>query len=174
MNIPDDKKVDLLSTQLQERYSALHKMRDRSMQLVLWVLGFGFGLAWLSINEAILTTAQKVAITFLLIGMAIATMVFVHAITRGFKANRETIIRIESALGLYEPNCYGIEGTVLPNQFSCTKTGWTGHFATLYVLIAAVVLMLLVLTWTNPCAGVMGRESRPLDPNQTQSSLVQH
>jgi hypothetical protein len=45
MGISEEKKIDVLLSQLQERYDALHKMRDRSMQFVLWILGFGLGLA---------------------------------------------------------------------------------------------------------------------------------
>ena len=51
MKISEEKKLDVLLAQLQERYDALHKMRDRSMQFVLWILGLGLGMAWLLINE---------------------------------------------------------------------------------------------------------------------------
>ena len=44
MNISKEKKLDVLLAQLQERYEALHKMRDRSMQFVLWILGLGLGI----------------------------------------------------------------------------------------------------------------------------------
>jgi hypothetical protein len=65
MGISEEKKIDVLLSQLQERYDALHKMRDRSMQFVLWILGFGLGLAWLLISEASFTLSQKILISIL-------------------------------------------------------------------------------------------------------------
>jgi len=154
MKIPDEKKIDVLSAQLQERYASLHKMRDRSMQFVLWVLGLGLGLAWLSINQVVFTSAQKLAVTGLLVVMGIVAFVFVRAIARGFNANREAMIRIEGALCLYDNDCYGTVEPILPRRFSSLKTGWAGHFPMLYLLIGVVVLLLLVLTWANPCRSV--------------------
>lgn len=171
--ISDEKKVDLLSAQLQERYSALHKMRDRSMQFVLWVLGFGLGLAWLSINEAVFTSAQKGAITVLLIILAVVTLMFVRAIACGFTVNRDIAVRIESALGLYNANCYGTDRAILPKQFSCQQTKWTGHFCTLYILVSVVVLLLLLLAWTNPSASVPHGRDASSNQDNVPISVVQ-
>ena len=41
MEISEEKKLEILLAQGQERYEALHKMRDRSMQFALWILGLG-------------------------------------------------------------------------------------------------------------------------------------
>jgi hypothetical protein len=172
MKISDDKKIDLLSDQLQERYSAMHRMRERSMQFTLWILGLGLGLAWLSINETVFTCYQKCAITGLLIVVALAGFGFLRAIERGFNANRKTAIRIETALGLYEANCYGTEEAILPDAFSRSKTGRTAHFCTLYILVAAVLLVLLVFTWANPGKSVTGREHASLNEDKAQNSLV--
>jgi len=169
MIIPDDKKIDLLSAQLQERYEALHRMRDRSMQFVLWILGLGLGLAWLSISELVFTFVQKLAITVLLGVIGIVAIAFVHAIARGFRANREVMIRIEGALCLYDPDCYGTVGPILPSRFSSLKTGWTGHFAMLYILIGVIILLLLVLTWTNPCSSAP--RGSGTSPNQTEHKV---
>jgi len=173
MEIPDQKKIDVLSAQLQERYSSLHKMRERSMQFVLWILGFGFGLAWLSINEVVFTRSQQWAVTVLLVVTALVAFGFVFAIERGFKANRETAIRIETALGLFEADGYGTEEAILPPRFSNFKTGLTGHFTTLYVLVVVVVLLLLVFTWTNPCTSVSGDDGASITNNGVSNSAIQ-
>jgi hypothetical protein len=101
MEISEEKKLEILLAQLQERYDALHKMRDRSMQFVLWILGLGLGMAWLLINEATLTCIQQWTITLLLVLLGISTFLFVCGIERGFEASRKIIIKLETALKLY-------------------------------------------------------------------------
>jgi len=172
MKISEEKKLDVLLAQLQERYDALHKMRDRSMQFVLWILGLGLGMAWLLINETVLTYVQRCAITVLLLVLCIVTFLFVYAIGRGFKANRQVIIRLETALKLYEKNYYGISESVLPPQFYSQKIGWTGHFKTLYGLIIIVYLTLVILTWTNPYKSGSTSSCAPFDPNQMHKQTI--
>lgn len=172
MKISEEKKIDVLLEQLRERYDALHKMRDRSMHFVLWILGLGLGMAWLLINETVLTCVQKCAITVLLLVLGIVTFLFVYAIGRGFKANREVMIRTETALELYEKDCYGISESILPPKFSCQKIGWTGHFNTLYGLIFIVFLTLIILTWINPSKLRSTGARALLDPNQIQTQTI--
>ena len=172
MNISEEKKLDVLLAQLRERYDALHKMRDRSMQFVLWILGLGLGMAWLLINETALAFVQKCVITLLLLSIGIAAFLFLSAIGHGFKASRQIMIRIETSLKLYEKDCYGISESVLPAQFSCQKIGWTGHFNTLYGLIFIVFLTLIILTWTNPSKLRSTGARAPLDPNQKHTQTI--
>ena len=172
MEISEEKKLEILLAQLQERYEALHKMRNRSMQFVLWILGLGLGMAWLLINEAELSSTQRLFLTIFLIVISLAVWLFVHAIACGFKANRGIIIRIEKALKLYEKDYYDIPESILPTEFSCQKCGKTGHFNTLYMLIIIVFTTLIVLTWTNLCKPKSTGASAPLDPNQTQTQKV--
>ena len=172
MNISEEKKLEVLLAQLRDRYDALHKMRSRSMQFVLWILGLGLGMAWLLINETVLTYAQRCAITVLLLVLCIVTFLFVYAIGRGFKTNRQVMIRIEKALKLYEKDCYGMSESILPAQFSCQKIGWTGHFNTLYGLIIIVFLTLILLTWTNLSKPMSTGDRAPLDPSQIQTQTI--
>jgi hypothetical protein len=172
MDISEEKKLEILLAQLQERYEALHKMRDRSMQFVLWILGLGLGMAWLLINKTVPTTEQKYAITSLLLVLGIMVWCFVYAIYRGFKANRRIMINIEKALKLYEKDYYGTPESVLPTEFSHQKIGWAGHFSTLYMLIIIVLITLIVLTWTNLCKPESIGASATIDPNQVQVQSV--
>jgi len=167
MEIPKDKKLDILLTQLQERYDAIHKMRDRSMQFVLWILGLGLGMAWLLINETILKYTQQWTITFLLILLGVATLLFVYGIECGFEASRKIIIKIETALKFYEKDFYIDQDSVLPSEYNNKKKRWTDHYKTLYVIITSVFVALIVLTWTNPCK-LKSTNTCVSEPNQIQ------
>jgi len=172
MKISEDKKLDVLLAQMKERYESLHKMRDRSMQFVLWILGLSLGMAWLLISETILMLTQKIFVTILISVLGIVTFLFVYAIGRGFKKNRKIVISIEKTLKLYEKDSYGICGTILPERFSCIKSGWAGHFNILYGIITIVFLTLVLLIWTNPSKISLTGGLMPLDPNQTHTQEV--
>lgn len=172
MKISEEKKFEILLAQLQERYEALHKMRDRSMQFVLWILGLGLGMAWLLIDEITLTCSQQRAITCLLILLGFATFWFIYGIERGFKTNRQIMIRLETALRLYEQDFYDIHECILPASFAKEKRKWTDHFKTLYVFIITVFIALIILTWTNPCKHRSIGACAPSDPNQMQIQKI--
>ena len=84
MEIPEDQKIRVLMAQLEERYGASHKMRDRSMQFGLWILGLGLGMAWVLIGKVILTNPQKIFLLLFLIVVGFLSITFVRAIERGF------------------------------------------------------------------------------------------
>jgi hypothetical protein len=172
VEISEENKLEILLSQLHERYEALHKMRDRSMQFTLWILGFGLGLVWLLINEIVLTLGQRITITIILLLIFIVTFIFVKAIGNGFAHNLKIMINIEKALQLYEKDTYGIGEAILPKEFCQQKIKLTGHFSTLYALIATVFLLLIILTWTNPCKRISLGVHLPTDPNQMQIRTV--
>lgn len=172
MKISEEKKLDVLLTQLRDRYDALDRMRDRSMQFVLWILGLGLGIAWLLISKTVLTCIQQWAFTVLLILLGIGTFLFVYAIERGFQSNRQVTIRLETALKLYEQGFYGISDSVLPVEFSRQKVKWTGHFKTLYAIIFTVFISLIVLTWANICKPESSKAVEQFAPNQIQKQTI--
>jgi fatty acid desaturase len=171
MEISEEKKLEILLAQLQERYEALHKMRDRSMQFALWILGLGLGMSWLLINETALTCPQQWAINCLLILLGFATFWFVYGIERGFKTIRQIVIKLETAIKLYDQDFYGIHESILPIQFSKEKRKWTNHFKTLYIIIITVFVALIILTWANPC-NVNPTKTYTSNPNQMQIKAV--
>ena len=172
MEISEEKRLDILLAQLEERYEALYKMRDRSMQFVLWILGLGLGMSWLLINKETFTLEQKILISILLIVLGVTTLYFVCSIGRGFNVTRQIIIKLETSLKLYDKNYYNISDSILPQEYSSKKTGLNGHFKTLNTLIIIVLLSLIILTWTNPCKPKSTSASATMDPNQTQTQKV--
>ena len=153
MDISNGEEINILLTQLQERCNACHKMRDRSTQFALWILGFGLGMAWLLISGPALTIQQKIAIFLFLLLVGFVSFLFIRAIERGFNRHREIIIRIETLLKLHEGGSYGSEHPILPGEFLDKKVKWSGHFPTLYYLMGLVLVLLIVLVWINPCRG---------------------
>ena len=146
----DGKKIDILMAQLAERYTALHKMRDRSMQFALWILGLSLGLAWLLISQITLNRTQMFVLGIFLFIIGILVLNFLRAINRGFNNNRDVMIKIETLLKLHEEGSYWSTEPVLPKEFSENKFRWSGHFPTLYLLIIAVFILLIILTFASP------------------------
>ena len=172
MQLSEEKKIDILMMQLGERYTALHQMRDRSMTFTLWLLGLGLGMAWLLMCEVTLDAVQILFTILLLCVLAASSILFLRGIQRGFSKNREIVIGLETALSLYDNDAYGLAAPVLPKEFSSSKCRWSGHFETLYALLATMFLILIVLTLANPC-----RRTKVSDPNSrpapTEGRLIQ-
>jgi len=150
MEIPEDQKIKVLMAQIEERYTASHKMRDRSMQFGLWILGLGLGMAWVLISKVTLTNPQKIFLLLFFIVVGFLSITFVRAIERGFKNNHDVIIRLETLLKLHEEGFYDPAGSILPKEFTEKVSRWSGHFQTLYSIMIAVFLLLIILTCANP------------------------
>ena len=150
MEIPEDEKIKVLMAQLEERYAASHKMRDRSMQFGLWILGLGLGMAWILISKVTLTNPQKIFLLLFLIVVGFLSITFVRAIERGFKNNHDVIVKLETLLKLHEEGFYDPDGSILPKEFTKKVGRWSRHFQTLYSIMIAVFILLIILTGANP------------------------
>ena len=151
--IGEEKKVDIVSAQLAERYSALHCMRERSMQFTLWILGFGLGMAWLILSEIALSSCQSAMGLLFLLVMGVASLFFLRGIHVGFNNNMAIAARLESALGLFQAGLYHRTMPILNGEFARTNRKPTGHFVTLYFLMGSVYLLLIIMLLVNPKAG---------------------
>lgn len=165
LELPSDKKIDVALTQLSERYTALHNMRDRSMQFTIWILGLGLALAWLLLSEIALTTPQTIVLLIMLIAIPYASYLFLRGIKTGFKNNLDVARRLERALHLLEPGAYLEKQPILDEDFAGEKPAppkhlhgrikhameCTEHFHTLNCLLITVFLLLFLLTLANPC-----------------------
>nr|MBC8361657.1 hypothetical protein [Candidatus Desulfatibia profunda] len=150
MHINEDQKLQVLLTELQERYNASHKIRERSTQFTLWISGMAIGLGWLLISQKTFALSQRIALTLLIAALFAGTIYFIMGLRRGSKKNREAMIRCESALGMHDTDAY-LEGkSLLPREYSQTDRKWSDHFCTLCVWLILVALSLFILTWTCP------------------------
>lgn len=150
MQIQDDHKIQVLLIELQERYAATHKMRERSTQFTIWLSGMAIGLAWLLISHNALALSQRLALTLLIVTLWTGGGVFVLGMSKGFRNNRTAMIRTEQSLGMYEIGIYLQEESLLPAAYKQTKGKWNDHFSTLCVWLCVVALSLFVLVWTCP------------------------
>lgn len=150
MTMNDEGKKDVLLALLQERYTASHNMRDRSMQFAFWVLGLGTGLAWLLITETSLSFYQKIMLSVILVLFWLLSFLVEWAIDRGFDTNRRVTITIEDALHLFDAGAYVADRSILPTSYRNTKKTWSSHFLWIHVLIGAMFVVLAVLVWSNP------------------------
>lgn len=139
ISLNDDRKVQVLLVELQERYNASHKMRERSTQFTLWISGMAIGLAWLLICREGLLLAQRIALTLLIAALFVGALVFIAGLRKGFRNNREAIIRCERALGMYASDIYLKDASLLPPEYSTTKTTWGDHFCTLCIWLLVVL-----------------------------------
>ncbi len=173
LNLSDEKKADVAVAQLAERYTALHNMRDRSMQFAVWILGFGFAMAWLLISDVALSPLQARMTFGFVVVIGVASFLFVRGIHIGFKNNRTIVVRLEESLRLFEKGTYHKSKAVLNGDFNCTKFKPTEHFFTLYCLMAAVYIFLVVLVVINPCSTAKTQGSAGAAAEQTNASSIQ-
>ena len=150
MTLNDDHKLQILLAELQERYNASHKIRERSIQFTLWISGMAIGLGWLLISQTGLELSQRVALTLLISALFAGTIHFISGLGRGFRKNREAMIKCERALGMHDSGVYLTDAPLLPLEYSHTKRKWSNHFCTLCVWLILVAMSLFILTWTCP------------------------
>lgn len=147
MQISGDKKVDVLLNLLNERYAASHRMRERSLNFALWILGFGIGIAWMLLSQITLTFSQKIILTTFVIIIGCLTKIFLCAIEVGFDRNRKVMVKIEETLGCYKANIYS-EGTALfPEAYKTLDKKETSHFKSLYQWVWVIIGVLIFLAW---------------------------
>jgi hypothetical protein len=150
MDLSEDQKLQIVLVELQERYNASHRIRERSTRFTLWISGMAIGLAWLLISQKSLLFSQRVALTLLVAALFAGTLFFILGLLRGFGKNREAMINSERALGMHDSGVYLEDGPLLPPEYSRITSKWSNHFYTLCVWLIVVAVSLIVLTWTCP------------------------
>lgn len=181
LELPPEKKIDIALAQLSERYTALHNMRDRSMQFTIWILGLGLALGWLLLSEIALTKTQTGILVLFLILIFLASRHFLRGIRTGFENNMKIALSLERALLLLEPGAYIESKAILEEKFADKKPDaprniaekiqnamkCTEHFFTLDCLLVTVFMLLFLLTLANPCG-------RQISQGPRQSTVEQN
>lgn len=160
MRIDEKDKINILLNLLTERYNASHRMRERSLNFALWILGFGVAIAWLLLSGVSLTIFQKVVLTIFVIVVSTLATYFLHSIKKGFDNNKELIIDIEQALGCYEEGVYINSKSLFPEEYRENIEELPGfrkvlrllgfHFVSIYIWIIGITSMIILLIWFGP------------------------
>ena len=157
MQINDDKKIEILLNLLNERYNASHRMRERSLNFALWILGFGIAMAWMLVSQITLTFPQKIIVSIFVIIVGCLTKKFLASIEAGFDRNRNIMIKIEEVLGCYKANAYCEDTTLFPKEYKNLDKKETSHFKSLYQWVWAVIGVLISLIWFESILNVIKR-----------------
>lgn len=146
----EEQKIQVVLAGLQERYNASHKIRERSVQFILWISGIAVGLGWILISEQTFTFYQKIALTLLIAALFLGSLCFLWGLMKGANNNRDTLIRHERALKMYERGIYLPDESLLPEAYGRIIFRWTNHFCTLFIWLIIMAISLTILTWTCP------------------------
>ncbi len=149
INLDDESKLNVLLTILNERYSASHKMRERSTRFALWILGFLIAAgSWLILNDNDIVLGDKAKLTVVTVIVAYFSYQYITDIKRGFDRNWQVIVTIEDALGCFEEGSL-IDGRQLyPEKYKHpVHSGLRGHFGTTISLLVVAFVVLELLLW---------------------------
>lgn len=146
----NDHKLQILMMELQERYEASHRIRERSTQFVLWISGMAIGLAWLLLSEGTTSPSQRLALTILAIVLYMGALFIVRGLQRGAQKNREVMICVESTLGMYDKGSFLPDSSLLPPEYGQTTQKWSHDSCTLQIWLLLVAASLVFLIWVSP------------------------
>lgn len=174
MEIKESEKIDILLHLLNERYNASHKIRERSLRVAIWALGFSVAFVWILL-EAGLSLPQKLILTLLVIILGGAIFWFLYSLEKGFEKNREVMIDIEEALGCYAQSLYLTTKPLYPGDYKKTETkSWYSHFRSVYLLLIPIALLIIFLIWFAPSAKHHDSTSEQAkQQSQTQTEKVE-
>jgi hypothetical protein len=154
MIIDNDKKIDILLSALEERYSAIHKIRNRLQNLGIWALGIFFAASgWLFQSDVYLQQHEQVVLlVFIIVLIFILFKTYIKDLEKGFKGQQRVAAKIENELGFYTDG--------LISEYSLYPAGWKKagtdngegrYFDTnrILLLTGAFVLALVILSKGN-------------------------
>lgn len=149
MQVADDKKVDVLTNLLKERYDSAHKIRERSYKFTIWLLGIGVAFIGFVVTKPCLIIVQKIFLTIFIIIVLLLAAFFLLSMERGARKNRQVMIRIEGLLGCYEPGIYGDQDALYPADYMKQESSRVPHFSYLYLWLFAIAGCVIALLWVS-------------------------
>ena len=166
MTLTNEQQFQVLMAELQQRYDAAHKIRERTTQFIVWISGLAIGVAWLLISDGLPSVSQRCALTFLVVALYLGTAHLLNGLHRGACSNREAMIRVERALGLFDKGLYLPVQSVLPDVYTNTKPTWSHDSRTLPLWATLIAVILIALIWAAP-----GKKcSEPSEKQTTQTT----
>lgn len=154
MNISEKEKVDILLSAVEERYNAMHKIRERVQSIGLWSLGILFSAGgWIIENKVSFNLAQTAIIVIgILIASGILRFIYLEDLHRGFRGQQRVAARIEKSLGLFKPKIFDeSEDPIYPPSWEKSGTHESDgkFFYTTYILLYMGVIFLVIAILLN-------------------------
>lgn len=108
MKIPSADHKDILLAALQERYSAVHTIRERVQTVALWVLGLLVaGAGWFFQSDICIGLIEKMVLAFFAFAIWMVIKFFYFKdLEKGFNSQRVVLAKIEEALGFFEKSYF--------------------------------------------------------------------
>lgn len=148
MDINNEKKVDILISALEERYSSIHKIRERVQSTGVWFLGILLAISGFLIQSDIYFSCFEKIIILLGLGATMAAIFYyLNDLEKGFRGQMSTATKLEKALGFYEKKFFSnSEETLYPESWSHagTKKASGNFFKSTYILLGVGFLFLFV------------------------------
>jgi len=156
MESNDEMKVQILLSALQERYNAMHAIRQRVENICVWILGIFVVIAgWIVQGGLDLYVVQRIFLSIVLLVAVMAVRLFyLRDIEKGFRKQLQVAARIEKVLGLYEGGYFEPTETGLyPEEWSQAGTeSGTGHFFEMsYRLLYIGTVILITAIMLHNC-----------------------
>jgi hypothetical protein len=155
MHIPEEKKVDILVSGLEERYSAMRAIRERIQSVCIWALGLLLAAGgWLLQSDTTLEPRERiVCIIGLLVGFLVLRFKFLEDLQKGFRSQQRAAAAIEESLGMYEVGAFSKDSSIYPPEWkkAGSDEGEGKFFESTYWLLYLGVGFLLVALLINGC-----------------------
>ena len=147
MEISEKDKVQILLAQLERRYDAIEKIRERVYSISIWTLGIFLGAAGLVVQGNI--QLGLLAKIFLAIagGFALVAILFyIKDLEKGFRSQFQVVVQIEMLLGFGKQGFFAPEEELYPSEWAQagTKLGRGRFFRNTYLLLCLGAVILLV------------------------------
>lgn len=151
--IPPALRIKILTDALNERYQALHKIRERVQNTSYWTLGFLITASGWIIQSNSLNIIQKVLMTLLATaGYLVIRHIYLADLHKGFVSQQAVAVRVEKTLGLYEKNIFDDEDLpIYPEEWkkSGNKNGGGKYFITNFRMIDVGIIIFLIALWSQ-------------------------
>ena len=149
MYLGDEERFQSILHQLGERYAEARGMRERSQSFVIWISGLSFGLtSVLLIREPNLGTSGYFFLGGIVLAVGVIALWHVSAMSKGFRHNHQILVRLESAIDLFECDAYISGEPILPEEYQRPPNIRSQHFVIMLAWLVVVLALLLGLIVT--------------------------
>ncbi len=179
MEISNEAKPGVLLEALKERYTSMHKIRDRVQGIGIWALGILFAASgWLLQSDALAHFLQKLlSLIAVAVGFYVLRFKYLHDLRKGFRGQQRAAANFEEALGFYEKDVY-VEGKTLYEEkwrHAGASEGDGKFFETTYTLLyVAIAFFVVAILFSGSFSDSKHNQHHHERPSGWTYSLIMH